>query len=167
MQIKKIAVFTYDELSSSSKDRAKAKFLEIENYFPWWHDAEAAVKSFCNYFGATGLDYQIGGYCPSYITAQVSNDNFRGLKLKDFADSDKLAKTGYCEELNMFDEFYSHWKEHGSPLLAFDHALNAGCRSIQKDMEYHQSEEYAEEMLRINDYEFTEDGEFFHLKEAA
>jgi len=166
MEIKKIKVYNYGELSDCSKERARAKFLENSDFY-WWSDCEKAIKSFCDHFGVGKLDYSIGAFCPSWIDTNADNSHFKGLKLKDFKDADKLAKTGYCEELNMFDEFYSHWKETGSPLLAFKHALNAGCRSIQKDMEYHQSDEFAEEMIIANDYQFTEDGEFFHYKEAA
>lgn len=167
MEIKKIAVFNYAELSDSAKSRAVAKFLEIDGDFPWWADCEKSIRGFCDYFGAGKLDFSIGAYCPSWIDTNATNDNFRGLKLKDFADAEKLAKTGYCEEIYMFEQFYTHWKETGSPLLAFNHALNAGCRSIQQDMEYHQSEEYAVEMIEANGYEFTEDGDLFFYKEAA
>lgn len=166
MKIKKIAVFSYEDLSDSSKERARANFLESAD-FPWWYDCEKAVRSFCNHFGVGGLDYSIGAYAPSYITAKAENSHFKGLKLKNFKDAEKLAATGYCEEIYMFEQFFNEWERTGSPLLGFMFALAQGCKSIQRDMEYHQSDEYAEEMIELNGYEFTEDGEFFNLKEAA
>ena len=166
MKIKKIEVFTYAELTDSAKERARAKFLQADEY-PWWKDSEDSLRSFCNHFGVGGLDFSIGAFCHSYATAKPDNSHFKGLKLKNFTDSDKLAKNGYCVEIGMFDNFYSEWKKTGSPLLGFMFALAEGCKEIQRDMEYHQSDEYVQEMMDANDWEFTEDGDWFGYREAA
>lgn len=158
MQIKKIAAFSFDELSDSSKSRAVANFLADEDY-PFWYDCEKAIRAFCDYFGAGKLEYSIGTHSHSYITAKVDNENFRGLKLAHYEDAEKLAKTGYCEEIYMFEQFHAEWERTGSALKAFQFALDQGCRSIVKDMEYFQSEEYASEYLTDMEYLFDEDGE--------
>lgn len=167
MEIKKIAVYNYAELSDSAKSRAKANFLEFDNY-PWWDDAVASVRKFCDHFGVKGLDYQIGGYCPSYITANSDNSHFRGLKLAEYKAM-KHDDAYYCLEFDLWENFVNIWEETGSPLLAFNQSLDKACRSVQADMEYHQSDEYVEEMMEINEYEFTEDGESigFGFVEAA
>ena len=163
MQIKKIAAYSFEELSESSQSRAVGKFLAYSD-FPWWSDCEKALRSFCDHFGVGGLDYSIGAYCPSHISSKADNSHFKGLKLKHFKDAEKLSKTGYCEEIYMFEQFYAEWERTGSALLAFNHALWQGCFSIQKDMEYFHSEEYAREELINNEHLFTEDGEMFDYK---
>lgn len=167
MKIKKIQVFSYAELASSSKDRAKANFLEFDHY-PWWKDAETSIKHFCDHFGVKGLDYQIGGYCPSYITANADNSHFRGKKLADYKVMNH-DDAYYCLEFDLWSNFVTAWEETGSPLIAFQQALDKACKSVQSDMEYHESDEYVEEMMAINEYEFTEDGEMigFGFVEAA
>ena len=169
MKIKKIAVFTYQELSDSSKVRAKANFLEGAD-FPWWSDSESSIRAFVDYFNIPNLDFSIGAFCPSYITAKAENHHFKGLKLKHFKElATKECKTGYCVEADLWQDFVDEWERTSSPLLAFNEALDKACRSIQSDMEWHQSDEYAEEMIEINGYEFTEDGDFASYKfmEAA
>lgn len=167
MKIKKIAVYSYAELSDSSKERAKANFLQFDQY-PWMKDVEVSLNHFCDHFGVKGLDYQIGGYCPSYICAQPENSNFRGLKLADYKVMNH-DDAYYCLEFDLWSNFVTGWEESGSPLLAFNEALEKACRSVQLDMEYHESDEYVEEMMEINEYEFTEDGESigFGFVEAA
>jgi hypothetical protein len=167
MKIKKIQVFSYAELSDSSKQRAKANFLEFDHY-PWWKDAETSIKHFCDHFGVKGLDYQIGGYCPSYITTKADNSHFKGKKLKHYKGKDN-ADAYYCLEFELWDNFVNLWEATGSALVSFNQSLDKACWSIQKDMEYHQSDEYVEEMMEINEYEFTEDGEMigFGFVEAA
>jgi hypothetical protein len=167
MKIKKIKVFSYEELTDSSKERARANFLEFDHY-PWMKDAEVSLKNFCDHFGVKGLDYQIGGYCPSYVTAEADNSHFKGRKLKDYKVM-KHDDAYYCLEFDLWENFVNIWEETGSPLIAFNQALDKAGWSIQKDMEYHQSDEYVEEMMEINEYEFTEDGETigFGFVEAA
>ena len=162
MEIKKIKVFSYEELSDSSRERARAKFLEGADY-PWWSDAEVSIRAFCKFFGVSKLDYSIGGYCPSYITAEADNSHFKGRKLKDFKGKTP-ADAYYCLEFELWDNFVNIWEATGSPLIAFNQALDKACWSIQKDMEYHQSDEYAAETIELNEYLFTEDGDFANYK---
>ena len=49
-------------------------------------------------------------------------------------------------------------KTAGDPLKAFHDAIECAVTDIQKDWEYQYSDEAVEEMLIINEYEFTEDG---------
>ena len=165
MKIKKIQVFSYAELTDSAKERARAKFLEADEY-PWWKDAETSIRRFCDHFGVIGLDYSIGGYCPSYITSKADNGHFRGRKLKHYKAMNH-DDAYYCLEFELWDNFLNLWEATGSALVAFNQALDKACWSIQKDMEYHQSDEYVEEMMEINEYEFTEDGEWFGYREVA
>jgi hypothetical protein len=164
MEIKKIKVFSYEELSDSSKERARAKFLEGAD-FPWWSDSESSIRAFVDYFGVGDLDFSIGAFCPSYITAKAQNSHFKGLKLKHFKElATKECKTGYCVEADLWQNFADEWERTSSPLLAFQSALDKACWSIQSDMEYHQSDEYAAETIELNEYLFTEDGDFANYK---
>jgi hypothetical protein len=167
MKIKKIAVFSYEDLSDSSKVRARADFLASDEY-PWWRDCETSIKQFCNHFGVSKLNYEIGAYCPSYIRCDADNSYFKGRKLKEYkVIAQKSELNGYYIDSILWETFVSEWERTGSALLGFREALEKACTDIQKDMEYHLSEEYVEEMMAINEWEFNEDGSWFSGKEIA
>jgi hypothetical protein len=64
---------------------------------------------------------------------------------------------------------YDQWKRTGDPFYAYQQAIETALCDIASDVEYHYSDEYVEEMMEINEYEFTEDGETvgFGFVEAA
>ena len=89
---------------------------------------------------------------------KADNSHFKGLKLAKYKVMNH-DDAYYCLEFDLWGNFVTGWEETGSPLIAFNQALDKACRSVQADMEYHESDEYVAEMMEINEYEFTEDGE--------
>jgi hypothetical protein len=167
MKIKNIAVFTYQELSDSSKVRAKANFLEHDEY-PYFSDALASIKAFVEHFHGRILDYSIGGEVyRSYVKTTLDHSFFRGNKLKDIDKN--YMPTGYCLDCALWMTMHDEWQKTGDPFYAFQQAIEAALCEIAGDVEYHYSDEYVEEMMEINEYEFTEDGEAigFGFVEAA
>lgn len=167
MEIKKIAVFTYAELSESSKSRAKANFLAYDDY-PWFDDALASIKAFVRHFHGDILDYSLGGgVYRSYVKTTLDPSFFRGNKLKDI-DRDYMP-TGYILDCTLWTTMHDEWKRSGDPFYSFQQAIEAALSDIASDVEYHYSDEYVEEMMDINDYKFTENGESigFGFVEAA
>ena len=157
MKIKNIAVFSYQELTDSSKVRAKANFLEFDNY-PWFSDDLASIKAFVEYFHGRILDYSLGGEVyRSYVKTTLDPSFFRGNKLKDI-DRDYMP-TGYCLDCALWTTMHDEWKRTGDAFYAFQQAIEAALSEIASNVEYHYSDEYVEEMMEINEYEFTEDGE--------
>ena len=57
--------------------------------------------------------------------------------------------------------FYDQFKATGSAKKAFDDALWQGFNAWHNDMESQLSDEFIDEHLIINEYEFTEDGKNF------
>ena len=58
----------------------------------------------------------------------------------------------------MIHSFYEDFKKTGNALYAFQQALESALSAITKDIDYQYSNEAVDEMLIINEYEFTEDG---------
>jgi hypothetical protein len=167
MKIKKIQVFSYAELSDSSKGRAKANFLSHDDY-PYFSDALASIKAFVEHFHGRIMDYSISGEVyRSYVKTTLDPSFFRGNKLKDI-DKDYMP-TGYCLDCALWVTMHDEWKRTGDPFYAYQQAIEAALCEIASDVEYHYSDEYVEEMMDINEYEFTENGETigFGFVEAA
>ena len=155
MRTEEIVVLKYDELGDSAKETAKNWFKEVVDY-PWFDDGMTSIKVFSKHFGITVVNYEIGAFSYSWVKTNADKSHFRGLKLKDH-DPDKMQQ-GYYLDFDLWREFYEVWKDSGDPLKAFNSAIDSAIDSVQKDWEYQYSDEAVEEMLIINEYEFTEDG---------
>ena len=158
MQIIETKVYFYDELSDSAKESAKEWWRDVLDY-PWFEDSINSIKAFCDHFEIKIKDWEIGGFSYSWMSTDADNGHFRGLKLKDF-DPEKMP-TGYCLDCTLWGVFHKVWKMSGSPLVAFKDAIEEAVREIRSDIEYQYEDEAVEEMLRINEYTFTEDGKRF------
>lgn len=147
-------VCTFDELDDEAKDRARA----------WWReridfdgtDEKHSIDKFCEHFGVRLIDWSVGPYSPINYKHDASNENFRGLKLKDFTHGH--MPTGYYLDYDLWQTFYIHFKNTGDAKQAFDDALDAGFRGWREDMEYRLTDEAVDEDLTVNEYEFYEDG---------
>jgi hypothetical protein len=58
----------------------------------------------------------------------------------------------------MIRSFYEDFKKTGDSLYSFQQALESALHAITEDIDYQFSDEAVDEMLVINQYEFTEDG---------
>ena len=165
MKIKKIAVYTFEELTQSSKEKAVAKFAQGDEY-PWFDDAMASATAFVGHFGAKITDYSIGAESyRGYVKTTIEPSSFRGMKLKDF-DRDHMP-TGYCIDCDLWQEFYDEFKKTGHAHHAFNMALEDFLHAVARDVEHYFSFENIGEMLTINEYEFHDDGSRFYAVEAV
>lgn len=155
MRIVEEKIYKYQELDESAKETAKDWWKDRLDYV-WWDDAHGSIKAFCDKFGVKIKDYSIGAFSPSWLDTDAENHHFRGIKLKDI-DRD-ANPTGYCLDCDLWMTFYDTWKATSDPLQAFNEAIEVAVRDTQRDMEWQFSDEAVEEMLIINEYEFTEDG---------
>ena len=158
MRQQTVALYTFDELSDTAKEVAREWYREGAEY-PWMGDAMKSIYEFCDYFGICIKDYSIGGYGYSYITTDATNAAFRGLKLKSI-NRDNIP-TGYCLDCTLWYEFYDTFKINGDALRAFNDAIDEAVSEIVRDIEWYQSDEAIDEMLTINEYEFTENGKIY------
>jgi hypothetical protein len=165
MKIKKIAVFTFEELSQRSKEEAVANFSQRDEY-PWFDEAMASVTAFVEHFGAKITNYSIGAESyRGYVKTTIEPSSFRGMKLKDF-DRDHMP-TGYCIDCDIWQEFYDEFKKYGHAHHAFQMAIEAFLHAVARDVEHYFSFENMSETLTINEYEFHEDGSRFYAVEAV
>lgn len=155
MRIVEEKIYQFTELDDSAKERAREWWTEGLEYH-WWKDSMDSIKTFCNHFDIKIKDYQIGAFSPSYLDTDAENHAFRGLKLKDFKRDHN--PTGYILDCTLWETFYDTWKETSDPLEAFNQAIDKAVKDIQSDIEYQYSDEAVDEMLIINEYEFTENG---------
>jgi hypothetical protein len=155
MRQQTIALYTFDELSDTAKENAREWYRNGADY-PWIDDAMKSIYEFCDHFGVCIKDYSIGGYSCPYIDTDATNAHFRGLKLKSI-NRDSMP-TGYCLDCDLWNFFFDEFKRTGSALKAFNDSLHNAALQVAKDMEWHQSDECIDEMLTINEYEFTENG---------
>lgn len=156
MEIIEVTIYKFDELNDTAKEKARNWYREDLDY-PWFSEAIGSIRAFVKHFGAELRDWQIGsGSGRDYIKTNATNENFRGVKLKDI-DKDYMP-TGYCLDADLWGEFFRVFQRTGDAKYSFEQALEEAIVGIQRDIDYQYSDECVDETLRINDYQFTEDG---------
>jgi ribosome assembly protein YihI (activator of Der GTPase) len=150
-------IYKYSELDDSAKQSAKEWFSQ--GGYTWIDEGIDSIRAFCKHYGVKLEDYSISPYSYSYIKTNVENHHLRGIKFKQVEKEKGLTPTGYCLDCDLFSTMYESMRDNGgNALSAFLDAIEAGKRGIIADMEWQDSDEYIEEMMDINDYEFNEQG---------
>jgi hypothetical protein len=158
MKTATINLYQFNELSDEAKERAREWWRTGSDY-PWWKDSMDSITAFCNHFGVSVKHYEIGLCTYSYLKTDAENAHFRGVRLADCTRD--AMPTGYCLDCTLWETFYDSFKASGSAKVAFEAAIDAAVASIEKDLEYHESDECIDELLTINEYDFTEDGRIY------
>ena len=148
--------YKFDELSDEAKENARDWWSGIGEEYFWWNEAVQSLEAFCDHFNVTIKDYSVDTWGHSYVDTDASNQNFRGLKLK-VVDREQMP-TGYCADCDLWYTFHDEFKRTGDALHAFNEAIDAWLKAVRSDMEYQQSDEFIDDHLTANEYEFTEDG---------
>lgn len=154
MRVIEKTIYTFDELDDSAKNRAREWYRRGLDY-PWFREAMDSLRAFCDEFGVEILDYSLGDY-RGFVKTNAQNANFRGLKLSQF-DREKMP-TGMCFDSSLRYTFADEFKKHGSALDAFKSALNAFTLEVERDVEWHFSDECVDEEIQVNGHEFDEFG---------
>lgn len=158
MRTETIEVYKFDELSNKAKEKARDWYRSTSD-FHWSDENKESIDAFCNHFGIRLTTWSVSPYSSPDYSADYFNSHFRGLKLKDFK-RDHMP-TGYCLDCDLWITFYDQFKATGCAKKAFDSALWAGFIGWRNEMESQLSDEYIDEHMIINEYEFTEDGKLF------
>jgi hypothetical protein len=148
-------VYTYDELDEGARAKARDWYTQGMEYF-WFEDSLASFKCFVDNFDAKIKDYSFGAFDRCYLTTDATNENFRGIKLKDF-DRDMMP-TGYCLDYALWATFFDVFQKTGDAKQAYEDAIDEAVKEVRRDMEYQYEEESIEENIRCNEYEFTIEG---------
>lgn len=146
-------VYKFDELNDQAKERARDWWRSIGEV-AWDDESRDSIVAFCSHFGVKLTEYDIDN---CWFKHDATNATFRGRKLSDF-DRDHMP-TGYCLDCDLWMTFYDEFKKTGDAKAAFNDALCAGLREWREDREHQNTDEYIDEVLTINEYEFTEKGE--------
>jgi hypothetical protein len=151
-----LTLYKFEELSESAKEKARDWWRDgIE--FAWTDEGLESIKAFCAQFGIKLTDWSVGPYYPySYRLSDYDNSNFRGIKLRDLTREN--YPTGYCIDADMSIEFYDTFKKTGDAKYSFEQAIEQGFISIRNDMESQLEDDYIDDCLIANEYEFTELG---------
>lgn len=157
MRVIELPLYQFHELSDQAKDKARDNH-RLHWQPVWCDESRESIEAFCAHFGVKLRDWRVDTVTFNY-SHNATNDNFRGLKLKDF--DREYMPTGYCLDCDLWMTFYDEFKRTGCARLAFNEALDAGFKSWRNDLEYQDSAEYIDEFFACNDYEFTEDGSVY------
>ena len=158
METIELTVYEFDELDEAAKDNARAWYRNGLEY-PWFSESIDSIRAFADYFGAKVGDWSIGERGRDYIRTDITQDHFRGTKLRSI--SPDYMPTGYCLDADLWGTFHAEWKRTSDPMYAFEQAIEAALGAIASDIEHHFSNEGVDESIRINDYRFTEQGRIF------
>jgi hypothetical protein len=152
-----INVFSFDELSDRAKQKARDD-LRVNLDYPFFDDAQESLNSFCALYGVKVLDYCLSDDYRAFVRTDASNQNFRGLKLKDVQRDNDL--TGYCMDCTLTYTFYDTFKKTGDALASFNDAIDEFLIDVRRDIEWHFSDDYIQELMDINEWRFLESGTF-------
>lgn len=166
-------VYTFEELSESAKDKARDWYRQGFEY-SWSEENHDSLKAFADEFGLSNIKFEYGGYS-TYCTATINDDDIAQLSgvrlwkyLNNNHDMDKLTAgdcpfTGYCMDESLMDHMREFMQKPDSrdyeDLIA--DCLSKWAHDCEADFEYQYSDESIDESITINEYEFTENGEFY------
>lgn len=159
-------LYHFDELpTEKAKEKAREWWRDQTDGYQHGNETVESLYAFIRYFGGKLLDWRFSSNrVECFVTTdgvEEDEDNFVGI---DTYITDRgLMPTGYYLDCDLWTTFYEKVREHGSPVRAFDAAISAALDTVSEDIEYQESDEYIDETLTMNDYEFTEDGKLYVL----
>lgn len=158
MRTETITFYKFDELPTErAKERARDKGREWIGSDPAWSDeSRESIQAFCAEFGVRLTKWSVGAYSPIDYGTDAEPRHFRGRKLREFK-RDHMP-TGYCLDCDLWMTFYDEFKRTGDAKAAFEAALDAGFKAWRADLEAQLEDEYIDDFLTANEYEFDEQG---------
>lgn len=174
-EIKIIKIYKYDELTEEQKQKVLENLSNINVDFDWWEFIYDEVKelgfeitefdidrpNYCKIKFinsstkiAEGIMKNHGDTCETYQHAKAFLDNWSKFveKYSNGINKEKVSEENYdifdkCTE-NLEDEFLND--------LQYDY-----LKMLNNEYEYQINREAIEETIRLNEYEFTEDGKIY------
>lgn len=155
MKTVEIKLYKFNELSEDTQKKVIQDWRYDGEYL-WIDDDIDILKQFAEDFNITIKDYELSPYSHSYIkydTSTLDTDiDIHSLESK----KDDSYLYGF-----MLEEYKKQLKYTSDKEYSFNQAMECGKIYIIKEMEYQNSDEYIEESITINEYDFTEDGEIY------
>lgn len=188
MRTEIVGIYSYDELSDDAKEKAREYFRHNDYEYAWTDEWNDSINAFCKVMPVERGDYQIGAFYPSYQHCVFTDDDaaelygvraykwllnngYNGAFNKytgEFETAQKIIEgtcplTGYCGDCDLFYPIAEFMKKPGNRALSelFQDCFDSWLKAYQSDLEYQNSDEYIEESIIANEYEFTKDGKFY------
>jgi hypothetical protein len=102
--MKTITTYSFSELSDKAKEKALSDYRAHGFEYAWQYESIESIKAFCDLFGVTLTNYQIGTWGHSYIHTDANNANFRGINKAKVSNIPEFL-TGYCLDCALIDTF--------------------------------------------------------------
>lgn len=150
MRTIELELYQFNELDEKAKERARDWWRSCSE-LAWCEESRESITAFIEHFGGKLLDWNIGPYMP--LDYRIETPTMRGVKLRDI-DRDNMP-TGYCLDCSLWMTFYDEFKRTGDARHAFNEAVEKGFYDWRADMEWQLSDEYIDETIIANEYEFT------------
>ena len=151
-----IKLYQYSELSEQAQEKARQWYIDASPGCFWWNDAWDSLTEFCKEYGVTVTDYSVCPFNGGYVRTNATNQNFRGLKLKE-VDREAMP-TGYCLDLTLRYAFYDMFKLTGDALKSFNDAIDAWVLDVQLTWEAQYEDVNVIDNIEANAFEFLKDG---------
>lgn len=155
MHTVEVNIYTFEELDDRAKEKARDWWRSVGE-FPWFDDYQASLIAFCDKFNIRITECYLSADYRASVSTDAMQSHFRGLKLKD-VKRDEMP-TGFTADCSLMFEFYDVFKKTGDAKYAFEQAIEQFLIDLRNDIESTYEDEYIDEMLIANLYEFTEDG---------
>jgi hypothetical protein len=157
MEVIELQIFQLNELDEQAKNKARDWYRQDIEY-PWFDEAKDSLKAFCDHFGVSLRDWNLGDG-RGYVKTDAEQRHFRGVKLSE-QDRDAMP-TGFTFDCDLFMNFYDEFKRTGDAKDAFDTALFKFVIAVRNDVESYYSDESADETIMANEWTFTKEGKFY------
>jgi hypothetical protein len=177
MQTHTITTYLFDELSDQAKESAieyvRANFHDL---YSWHDDNVNSLKAFGNHFSLSDPDWEVSTCSYSHASASVSDDleELKGVRLWKYLNNSGLLSddllsgncpfTGFCMDESLLDPIRAFMEKPDQSLNyqeLIDTCLAAWVSAYVADWEYTYTDEAIKETIEANEYEFTENGNFY------
>lgn len=153
-------VYKYNELDEKAKEKAREWFISCDYGEMDWEDLKEDAKNVFLILEGTHMNRMTGGFMNDAwhtINAILENhgpdcETFK-TATKYKAELEALAWTEEADEAGWDEDAYNEKAEEFLNEILEDYRIIS-----EKNAEYRISAEYIEEMMEINEYEFTKEG---------
>jgi hypothetical protein len=168
-------VYKFAELTEEAKEKAREWFRSIDEY-PWGSDQRASLKAFEREFPIKVRDWSVGAWGYSYCYGDVSDnldDSEREMTGPELVahlleyhgkvvDVKGNGLTGSCTDYGLLEPMWAVIEKRNDQDLTYEqllkYCLTNWADEYRKDIEAQDEDEYVDDCIVANDYEFYEDG---------
>lgn len=167
-------IYRFSELSDKAKDRAIQTEKEVMGY-TWSRDSLKSLEALAKHFDCKLSDYRIDYFNCSYSSATFDCPDMEPEEIESrlselgsynpetLKGNGDCKLTGYCMDEEAIDGFRKAWHDGERELSKLmEAAFRSWLQAAQADCEDYYSYDTFGEMAEANDYEYTEDGEFYN-----